>query len=55
MESEIIYGIRPIVEALRANIKIDKIWLLKNKKNLLFKEVEEYAFKKKNRFNIYLK
>jgi len=47
MESEIIYGIRPIVEALRANIKIDKIWLLKNKKNLLFKEVEEYAFKKK--------
>ena len=47
MESEIIYGIRPIVEAVRANIKIDKIWLLKNKKNLLFKEVEEYAFKKK--------
>ena len=33
MESEIIYGIRPIVEATRANIKIDKIWLLKIKKN----------------------
>ena len=47
MESEIIYGIRPIIEATRANIKIDKIWLLKDKKNLLFKEVEEYAFKKK--------
>ena len=55
MESEIIYGIRPIIEATRANIKIDKIWLLKNKKNRLFKEVEEYAFQKKNRFNIYLK
>ena len=46
MENEIIYGIRPIVEAIRANVKIDKIWLLKNKKNRLFKEVEDYAFKK---------
>ena len=42
----IIYGIRPIVESIRANVKIDKIWLLKNKKNRLFKEVEDYAFKK---------
>jgi len=47
MESEIIYGIRPIVEAIKAGVKIYKIWLLKDKKNLLFKEVEEYAFKKK--------
>ena len=46
MENEIIYGIRPIVEAIRANVKIEKIWLLKNKKNRLFKEVEDYAFKK---------
>ena len=46
MENEIIYGIRPIVEAIRANVKIEKIWLLKNKKNRLFKEVEGYAFKK---------
>ena len=29
MENELIYGIRPIVEAIRANVKIDKIWLLK--------------------------
>ena len=47
MENEIIYGIRPIVEAMRANIKIEKVWLLKNKKNRLFKEVEDYASKKK--------
>ncbi|MBK57136.1 MAG: 23S rRNA (guanosine(2251)-2'-O)-methyltransferase RlmB [Flavobacteriaceae bacterium] len=47
MENEIIYGIRPIVEAMRANVKIEKIWLLKNKKNRLFKEVESYASKKK--------
>ena len=47
MENEIIYGIRPIVEAMRANVKIDKIWLLQNKKNQLFKEVEDYASKKK--------
>ena len=47
MENEIIYGIRPIVEAIRANVKIEKVWLLKNKKHLLFKEVEEYTFKKK--------
>ena len=46
MENEIIYGIRPIVEAMRANVKIEKVWLLKNKKNRLFKEVEDYAFKK---------
>ena len=46
MENEIIYGIRPIVEAIGANVKIEKIWLLKNKKNRLFKEVEDYAFKK---------
>ena len=46
MENEIIYGIRPIVEAIRANVKIEKIWLLKNKKNRLFKEVEDYAFNK---------
>ena len=33
MENEIIYGIRPIVEAMRANVKIEKVWLLKNKTN----------------------
>ena len=54
MENEIIYGIRPIVEAMRANVKIEKVWLLKNKKNRLFKEVEDYASKKKNRHNLYL-
>ena len=47
MESEIIYGIRPIVEAIKADVKIHKIWLLQNKKNQLFKEVEGYASKKK--------
>ena len=47
MENEIIYGIRPIIEAMRANVKIEKVWLLKNKKNRLFKEVEDYASKKK--------
>jgi len=47
MENEIIYGIRPIVEAMRANVKIEKIWLLKNKKNRLFNEVESHASKKK--------
>ena len=47
MDNEIIYGIRPIIEAIKAGVKIDKIWLLQNKKNQLFKEVEGYASKKK--------
>ena len=47
MDNKIIYGIRPIVEAIKAKIKIHKIWLLKNKKHRLFKEVEDYALKKK--------
>ena len=47
MDKEIIYGIRPIIEAMKANVKIYKIWLLQNKKNQLFKEVEDYASKKK--------
>jgi len=47
MDNEIIYGIRPIIEAIKAGVKIDKIWLLQNKKNQLFKEVESYASKKK--------
>ena len=45
MDNEIIYGIRPIIEAIKADVKIDKIWLLQNKKNQLFKEVEGYASK----------
>ena len=47
MDNEIIYGIRPIIEAIKAGVKIDKIWLLQNKKNQLFKEVEGFASKKK--------
>ena len=47
MSDEIIYGIRPIIEAIKAGVEIHKIWLLQNKKNQLFKEVESYASKKK--------
>ena len=47
MDKEIIYGIRPIIEAIKAGVKIYKIWLLQNKKNQLFKEVEGYASNKK--------
>lgn len=47
MDNEIIYGIRPIIEAIKAGVKIHKIWLLQNKKNHLFKEVEVYASKEK--------
>ena len=47
MNDEIIYGIRPIIEAIKAGVEIHKIWLLQNKKNQLFKEVESYASTKK--------
>ena len=47
MNDEIIYGIRPIIEAIKAGVEIHKIWLLQNKKNQLFKEVESYALTKK--------
>ncbi len=47
MDNEIIYGIRPILEAIKADVEIHKIWLLKDKKQLLFKAVEDYASKKK--------
>tara|TARA_B100000963_G_scaffold93177_1_gene80211 strand:+ start:575 stop:1303 length:729 start_codon:yes stop_codon:yes gene_type:complete len=47
MNYEVIYGIRPIFEAIKADVEIHKIWLLKDKKQLLFKSVEEYAKKKK--------
>ena len=47
MNDEIIYGIRPIIEAIKAGVEIHKIWLLQNKKNRLFKEVESYASTKK--------
>ena len=43
MNDEIIYGIRPIIEAIKAGVEIHKICLLQNKKNQLFKEVESYA------------
>ena len=47
MDNEIIYGIRPIIEAIKAGIEIHRIWLLQNKKNQLFKEVEGYASEKR--------
>ena len=54
MNDEIIYGIRPIIEAIRAGVEIHKIWLLQNKKNQLFKEVESYASKKKSNYSLLL-
>ena len=47
MDNEIIYGIRPIIEAIKAGVEIHRIWLLQNKKNQLFKEVESYASEKR--------
>ncbi len=46
MENKIIYGIRPVIEAINADTKVHKIWLLKHKRNFLFKEVEKHAYKK---------
>ncbi len=46
MENKIIYGIRPIIEAIKADVEVHKIWLLKDKRHFLFKEAEKFALKK---------
>ena len=46
MDNIVIYGIRPVIEAIKADIEVHKIWLLKGKRQFLFKEVEKHALKK---------
>ena len=46
MENKLIYGIRPVIEAIKADVEIHKIWLIKDKRHFLFKEVEKFALKK---------
>ncbi len=46
MDNIIIYGIRPVIEAIKADVEVHKIWLLKGKRQFLFKEVEKHALKK---------
>tara|TARA_B110000263_G_C15235039_1_gene476589 strand:+ start:187 stop:924 length:738 start_codon:yes stop_codon:yes gene_type:complete len=47
MEVNNIYGIRAILEAIKAKKNLDKVWLLKGQKNPLFKELE-FKLKKNN-------
>ena len=47
MDNIIIYGIRPVFEAIKADVEVHKIWLLNGKRQFLFKEVEKHALKKK--------
>ena len=46
MDNIIIYGIRPVFEAIKADVEVHKIWLLNGKRQFLFKEVEKHALKK---------
>ena len=46
MDNIIIYGIRPVFEAIKADVEVHKIWLMKGKRQFLFKEVEKHALKK---------
>ena len=46
MDNIIIYGIRPVIEAIKADVEVHKIWLMKGKRQFLFKEVEKHALKK---------
>ena len=54
MDNIIIYGIRPVIEAIKADVEVHKIWLMKGKRQFLFKEVEKHALKK-HRVNLNLK
>ena len=39
METDIIFGVRTILEAIKADKPIDKVWLLKGPKNKLFEQL----------------
>ena len=47
MDTQEIFGVRAIIECIEANQNIDKVFLLKEQKSSLFKQLENLIREKK--------